>query len=74
MSFIQKVKIASVPNGTSTISATGSNPNIATPVVINITKNVIRTQRVVKIKLNNNIRILLFQRSSFAEVSFFFLF
>ena len=53
MSFTQNVRIASVPNGTRTISATGSSPNIATPVVMDITSSVIRIQRIVKMKLNN---------------------
>ena len=52
MSFIQNVRIASVPNGTSTISATGSKPSMMTPVQMNITSHDMITQMIANMKLN----------------------
>ena len=52
MSLIQKVKIASVPNGTRTIRAIGSAPKRATPIMIKITSHDIATHNAESIKSN----------------------
>jgi len=57
MSFIQNVKIASVPNGTSTPSTIGSKLYTTTAYTMNATSIVMNTHSNVNTIRNNNISI-----------------